>query len=169
MPVLAKKPSLTGPAHAEIVPEGEPGRRWPARVRSSRKACSGQDAALSFRFDIGHPNHVAPSRGLVRDELAEVSRRPAEHHAVKVAKSPLELGSTRAALISLLSLSTMSAAMFLGAPMPRALWRFIARRQLVAAGGNGHFVSKSVCLRFATLRENRLIQPSSASWSCRHG
>jgi hypothetical protein len=55
--------------------------------------------------------------GFVVDELCEIGGRAAKPGAAQSASRVLILGSERAALISLLSLSTISAGVFLGAPM----------------------------------------------------
>ena len=72
----------------------------------------------SLRLDVGSPHHLAPFLGFVGDKLTEISGRTGKCGAAQVGKRPSNLGSERAALISLLSLSTISAGVFFGAPMP---------------------------------------------------
>ena len=72
----------------------------------------------SFRLDVGRPDHLAPLLGFFRDELAEIGGRAASTVPPRSASRALILGSARTALISLLSLSTISAGVFLGAPTP---------------------------------------------------
>ena len=75
--------------------------------------------AGSLRLDVRRLDHLAPLLGFVGDELAEVGRRVIDiGSSAQVGKPRLHLGIGEAALISLLSLSMISAGVFLGAPMP---------------------------------------------------
>src|SRR5262245_10449865 len=77
--------------------------------------------AVSVRLDVGRPDHLAPLLGFVGDELAEIGGRADKRRASKVGKPRLYLGIGEAALISLLSLSMISAGVFLGMPTPYQL------------------------------------------------
>ena len=79
---------------------------------------SGREGHGLLRLDVGRPDHLAPFLGFVGDELAEVGGRAGKHRAARSASRALILGSARPALISLLSFSTISAGVFLGAPRP---------------------------------------------------
>jgi len=46
----------------------------------------------SLRLDVGHPDHLAPLLGFVRDQLAEVSRRARKWRAAQIGKPRLDLG-----------------------------------------------------------------------------
>src|SRR5215510_14570942 len=48
--------------------------------------------AQSLRLDVGHPDHLAPLLGFVRDQLAEVSRRARKRRAAQIGKPRLDLG-----------------------------------------------------------------------------
>ena len=67
-------------------------------------------------------HHLGPFLGFVGDELPEVGGRTGSTVPPRSASRALILGSARPALISLLSFSTISAGVFLGAPIaiPRA-------------------------------------------------
>ena len=93
-------------------------RNWPERLA----ALAGRRVQLaitgSFRLDTGELDHLAPLLGLVGDELAEIGGRAGEHRAGQFGKPCLYLRIGKAALISLLSLSTISAGVLFGAPRP---------------------------------------------------
>ena len=72
----------------------------------------------SVRLDVAAFDHLAPLLGFVGDVLAEVRGRARQHVPPRSASRALILGSARPALISLLSLSTISAGVAFGAPMP---------------------------------------------------
>ena len=80
--------------------------------------CRRRRATRSLRLDVGRPDHLAPLLGFVGDELTEFGRRARKRRATEVGKARLILGSASAALISLLSMPTISAGVFLGAPTP---------------------------------------------------
>jgi hypothetical protein len=75
-------------------------------------------ALRNTTLDIDRPDHLAPFPGFVGDQPAKVGGREHEHIATQVGKPRLDLGIGKPALISLLSLSTMSAGVFFGSPMP---------------------------------------------------
>jgi hypothetical protein len=70
--------------------------------------------ATSLRFDARELDHLGPLFGLGGDEFAEIGRREGKLSATFVGKPRLYfiLRSARAALISLLSLSTISAGVY---------------------------------------------------------
>jgi hypothetical protein len=72
----------------------------------------------SLWFDASELHHLAPFPGFVGDQPAKVGGREHEHIATQVGKPRLDLGIGKPALISLLSLSTMSAGVFFGSPRP---------------------------------------------------
>jgi hypothetical protein len=74
--------------------------------------------AASVCLDIGRPNHLAPLLDFVGDELAKVRGRARKRCAPQSAIRAFSLGSARPALISLFSLSTISAGVAFGAPRP---------------------------------------------------
>src|SRR5262249_10888997 len=71
-----------------------------------------------FRLDVGCPDHLAPLLGLRGNVLAEIGRRAWKHCATQVSKPRFRVRIGRAAFISLLSFSTISGDVFLGAPTP---------------------------------------------------
>ena len=77
------------------------------------------DGPILLRLDVGRPDHLAPLLGVVGDELAEVGGRAREALCRPGRQAaPSSWDRRGAALISLLSLSTISAGVFLGAPTP---------------------------------------------------
>jgi hypothetical protein len=72
----------------------------------------------SLRFDAHALHHLAPLLGFLGNELAEVGGRTASTVPAKEASRAVIVGSASPALISLLSLSTISVGVLLGAPTP---------------------------------------------------
>src|SRR5882672_5088491 len=70
--------------------------------------CGISGLSRSVRLSTREFDYLCPLLGLVGDELAEVGGRAGKHSAPRSASRDLTLGSTRAALISLLSRSTIS-------------------------------------------------------------
>src|SRR5262245_53545073 len=66
-----------------------------------------------LRLDPGELHDLAPLFRFIRDHFSEISRRPPSS-----LKRAFILGSASPALISLFSLSTISAGVLFGAPMP---------------------------------------------------
>ena len=77
-------------------------------------ACSGPQSALA----PAKRHHLAPFLGFPGDEFSEIDGRARFRVAPISASRAFSLGSTRMALISLLSFSMISAGVFLGAPTP---------------------------------------------------
>ena len=71
-----------------------------------------------LRFDTRKLNHLGPFLGFVREELTELGGREGNAVAPMGTSRVLNLGSARPTMISLLSLSTISSGVFLGAPRP---------------------------------------------------
>src|SRR5262249_30530919 len=71
----------------------------------------------SLRLDVGRPDHLAPFLGFVGDELSKVGGRARQPTS---ARRALILGSVRPALISLLSMLTISAGVRRTRPPHRA-------------------------------------------------
>ena len=74
--------------------------------------------AALVRFNVGCPDHLAPLLGFIGDELAEFGGRHRQWNAAQVCQPLLDLRIGEAAVISLLSLPTISAGVSLGAPIP---------------------------------------------------
>src|SRR5262245_42497799 len=72
----------------------------------------------SLGLDVGGPDHLAPFLGFRGDEAAKVGRRARNHCTAQIGEPCLKLGIGRAALISLLSLLTISAGVPVGPPTP---------------------------------------------------
>ena len=80
---------------------------------------SGRNLPGSTRLDAREFDHLGPFLGFLGDELCESQRASPEKRRRPTSSSrAFILGSARAVLISLLSLSTISAGVFFGAPMP---------------------------------------------------
>jgi hypothetical protein len=87
--------------------------------RAERYGTPPLSGSTSLRLNAGRPDHLAPFLGFVGNELAEVGRRTWRRSAPpNSARRPFIFGSANAALISLLSFSTISAGVPLGAPTP---------------------------------------------------
>src|SRR5262249_29632799 len=74
--------------------------------------------SASLRLDVGCFDHLAPLLGLGGNELCKVAGRARKSSATELVSRALILESARLALISALSLSTISVDVFLGAPTP---------------------------------------------------
>src|SRR5215813_11148219 len=74
--------------------------------------------AGSIRFDARELHHLGPLLGFRGDEAAKVGGRARNHCTAQIGEPCLKLGSARAALISLLSLLTISAGVPVGPPTP---------------------------------------------------
>jgi hypothetical protein len=74
--------------------------------------------AGSLRLDVGRSNDLAPLLDVVGDDFGEVGGRTSKDRAANVAKPGPVSGSASATFISLLSLLTISAGVFLAAAMP---------------------------------------------------
>src|SRR5262249_57852483 len=72
----------------------------------------------SVRLDTGELHHLGPLFGFLCDQLAELRGDPGSATPPRSARRAFILGSARAALTSLLSLSTISAGVFAGTPRP---------------------------------------------------
>ena len=72
----------------------------------------------SIGFEAGKLDHLPPFLSFIGNELAELRSRSRKYRHARVGKPPLDVGSAKPALISLLSLSMMSMGVFLGATMP---------------------------------------------------
>src|SRR5215470_5847134 len=71
-----------------------------------------------FRLNVRSLDDLAPLLGLIRDKFFKVGGRTTGHNAPCCANRDCISGVARAALISLLSLVTISPGVFLGAPRP---------------------------------------------------
>ena len=111
-----------------VIRSSRPHRRTPAIRGTGRYGIC--RVAASLRLDARELDHLAPFLGFVGDELAEVGGRAARAPSPpRSASRAFILGSARAALISLLSLSTISAGVFFGAPTPIPDARLVARHE----------------------------------------
>src|SRR5262245_22905273 len=72
----------------------------------------------SVRLRTREFHHLCPLLGFVRDELAEFGGQHRHRLAAQIGEPRLDRGSARPALIASLSLSTISADVFLGTPTP---------------------------------------------------
>src|SRR5205809_654122 len=75
--------------------------------------------AGSVQLDARELNHLGPLLSFFGDELAKIGRRPENTVPPRLTSRALIVGSARPALISRLSLSTISAGVFFGTPMPK--------------------------------------------------
>ena len=76
-------------------------------------------ASRLLRLDTSKLDHLGPLLGFVGDELTKISRRACHLDPLPdLQVAPSVLGSASPALIASLSVSTTSAGVFLGAPMP---------------------------------------------------
>src|SRR5215831_12893302 len=93
-------------------------QRSSGRIRGTKHYGRFAGIAGSIRFDARELHHLAPLFGLLGDELPKSAGEPGSAVAPHSASRAFILGSARAALISVLSLSTISAGVVRGAPMP---------------------------------------------------
>src|SRR5215831_2027161 len=100
------------------IPVGERRRRVVRRIRGTGFMECDAETGGSICLDACELHHLAPLLGFLGDEFAEVGGRAPSTVPPRSASRAFMLGSARAALISLLSLSTISADVFLGTPMP---------------------------------------------------
>src|SRR6516165_5818165 len=71
-----------------------------------------------LRLDVGGPDYLAPLLGFVGDKFSKVGGRHRHRRAAQIGYPRLHRGIREPALISLLSVSMISAGVFLGAPRP---------------------------------------------------
>ena len=74
--------------------------------------------AGSFRGNAGKLHDLGPLRGFSGDEFGEVGGRSRQQHAAERDQARADLRIGKGALISVLSRSTISAGVLLGAPTP---------------------------------------------------
>src|SRR5215831_17335074 len=96
----------------------DPKRTLGAGIRLSGFMEHRRSTPGSLRLDVGRADHLGPLLGFVGDELAEFGWRHRHRHAAQIGEPALIVGSARPALIASLSLSTISAGVFLGTPTP---------------------------------------------------
>jgi len=72
----------------------------------------------SLHLDVDRPDHLGPFLGFLGDQLAEVGRRAVSTMPPKLANRAFTFGSVSEALISLLSVSTISTGVRFGTPTP---------------------------------------------------
>src|SRR5262249_43822549 len=77
--------------------------------------------STSLQLDVEGPDEVTPLLRFVGDELAKVSGRKRERVATQTGKPRLVLWIGEASVVSLLSLSMISAGVAFGAPTPYQL------------------------------------------------
>ena len=88
-------------------------------VFAARVGASDRTALLLL--DMGHPDDLAPSLGLVRDELAEMRGRGRQRGSSQVRELCLQFGIARPSFTAPLSLSMISGGVWLGMPSPNEL------------------------------------------------
>ena len=101
-----------------IIQSSRPRRQAPAIRGTGNTGTSGGKPEFNLPSRQEDFDHLAPLLGFVGDQLPEVGGRARKHRRAKVGEPRLDLGIGEAALISLFSLSMISAGVFLGAPMP---------------------------------------------------
>ena len=106
----------SGPGYLWPPRQLDPGQQLAHDVGELWMGLTGSPASL--RLEARELDHLAPLLGFVGDELAEVGGRAGKYRTAQSASRALILGSAKPALISLLSLSMISAGVFLGAPTP---------------------------------------------------
>jgi hypothetical protein len=90
----------------------------PGRADSQPRQLCGSMQTTVTELSAMRPDHLRPLFGVVCDAFQEGRQRAGNRRAARSASRALILGSARAALISLLSLSTISAGVFLGVQRP---------------------------------------------------